>query len=613
MAIARIQMPDGKIARFEVPDAAPRPIGKELGRQAGLTARYVAEGIASPFATVANLPAAASNAVLGTNFPEQNAAVSNLLTSAGLPNPQGGTERVVGDVSRALEGVGSGAPISKIAGAPKYVRDMLSSNLGTQAASAIGAAGSAGLTREAGGGAGAQLAAGIVGGVIPVGGYQVAARGLGDLYGAGKEAVKPFTTSGRNQIVGGILADSADNPSVAAANLKNVKQYVPNSPVTTAEASGDAGIAGLQRGFRNQGANPFSDIESQQNAARNRVFDILAGDKDITAVERAARDANTAPLRETAFGSKRNVLPMEPLDEIAAIMKSPVGKRDAVSSAMKWARDKISAVKDPEELYAIRQDINDAMQGKFDGDKPALRLAKSQLKQVKDALDNAIERGAPGFKAYVEKYAAASKPINQQELLQDIRNRVSLAAAPDQRTGYEFLSQPKLSNILRDESGELKRTLTPDQLTVLGSVSKDMERSAAINARNIRASGSDTVQNLNGGKVVKEFLSEHAAGKLPLGIGIVLQSMSEKQINELTVEALKDPQLARRLLVELKPETAKQSYSNAAAQKFIAQVLGSMRGTLSTPTQVMVNPNQPNPYTKQDLQKAFEAKKGLKQ
>lgn len=575
-------------AKASVASDSQPSMGKQLARQAGLTARYAIEGVASPFATVANLPAAASNAIFGTDLPEQNQALSESLTSLGLPQPQGGTERVVGDISKALSSTATGGGLSKLAGAPKYVIDAFNAKLGTQAASAIGAAGSAGLTREAGGGAGAQLAAGLVGGVLPVGSYQVAARGLGDLYGAGKEAVKPFTTSGREQIVGGILAESADDAQRAAQNLANVKQYVPNSPVTTAEAAGDAGLAGLQRGFRNQGANPFSDIESQQNAARNRVFDRLAQDKSALALGREQRDAVTAPIREAAFGSKRNVLPMEPLDEITAIMKSPVGKRDAVSSAMKWAHDKIIAVKDPEELYAIRQDINDAMQGKFDGDKPALRLAKSQLKQVKDALDNTIERGAPGFKSYVEKYAAASKPINQQEVLQDIRNRVSLTAAPDQRTGYEFLSQPKLSNILRDESGELKRTLTPDQLSVLGNVSKDMERSASLNARNIRASGSDTAQNLNGGKVVKQFLSEHAVGKIPLGIGRLLQGMSEKQINELTIESLKDPQLARRLLIELKPEAAKQNYSGAMAQRLTAQLLGSMRGITATQNQQKV-------------------------
>lgn len=613
-----VDLPDGTIAEFpdEMSDvaiaqvlrskfaktAAPEPVAqqepsfgqrladsfatrKELGRQLGLAGRYAIEGAAALPAMVANPIAAASNYAFGTNIPEQNQAVSQFLTRAGLPEPQDSTERVVGDVSRAVAGLGTGAPIARLAGAPQYVVNALGSNLGTQTASTVGSAAAAGVARESGYGAGTQLAAGLIGGVLPVGGYQSTARGLKSIIEGGKEAVRPFTTSGRNQIVGGVLAQSADDVGQAVNNIRNVREFVSGSPVTTAEAAGDAGIAALQRGFRNQAPKTFADIESQQNAARNVVFDELAKTKPVLTKMREQRDAVTAPLRDAAFASKKDIIPTEPIDKIKMIMNSPLSERDAVSTAMKWAKGKLNGVKDPERLYAIRQDINDAMQGKFDSDKPALRLAKSQLKEVKDALDLSIERGAPGFKAYVEKYAAESKPINQTEILQDLRNSVSLTGSPDRKTGYEFLSQPKLTSALRDTDGQLSRTLTPEQLGQLNNVRLDAERSASLNARNIRASGSDTVQNLNGGKVVRQFLSEHAVGRLPLGIGRVLQSMSEKQINELTMEALKDPQLARRLLVELKPETARQSLSGAATQKLTAQLLGSIRGTLSTPTE----------------------------
>jgi hypothetical protein len=613
-----VDLPDGTIAEFpdEMSDvaiaqvlrskfskaAAPEPVAqqepsfgqrladsfatrKELGRQLGLAGRYAIEGAAALPAMVANPIAAASNYAFGTKIPEQNQAVSQLLTRAGLPEPQDSTERVVGDVSRAVAGLGTGAPIAKLVGAPQYVVNALGSNLGTQTASTVGSAAAAGEAREGGYDAGTQLAAGLIGGVLPVGGIQSTARGLRSLIEGGIEAGKPFTTSGRNQIVGGVLAQSADDVGQAINNIKNIREFVPGSPVTTAEAAGDAGIAALQRGFRNQAPKTFADIESQQNAARNVVFDKLAKTKPVLTAMREQRDAITAPLRDSAFASKKDIIPTEPIDKIKMIMNSPVSERDAVSTAMKWAKGKLTGVKDPERLYAIRQDINDAMQGKFDSDKPALRLAKSQLKEVKDALDLSIERGAPGFKAYVEKYAAESKPINQTEILQDLRNSVSLTGSPDIKTGYEFLSQPKLTSALRDTDGQLSRTLTPEQLSQLNNVRLDAERSASLNARNIRASGSDTAQNLNGGKVVKQFLSEHAVGRLPLGIGRVLQSMSEKQINELTMEALKDPQLARRLLVELKPETARQSLSGAATQKLTAQLLGSIRGIISTPTE----------------------------
>jgi len=607
-------MPDGKIARYEVPDAEPRSIGKEIGRQAGLTARYAIEGVASPFATVANLPAAASNAIFGTDLPEQNQALSESLTSLGLPQPQGGTERVVGDISKALSSTATGGGLSKLAGAPKYVINALNNNLGTQAASAIGAAGSAGLTREAGGGAGAQLVAGLAGGVLPVGGAQVATRGLSDLYGAGKEAVKPFTTSGREQIVGGILAESADDAQRATQNLGNVKKYIPNSPVTTAEAAGDAGLAGLQRGFRNQGANPFSDIESQQNAARqSAIADIARSPQELEgAIQNRAM--TTGPLYDKAqaeglagkdfSGIARKIdSAIESVGTETQAGKELLRIKSAISGSLPQKSSVSTGLLDEAGAPITRTAPQDIKQGglvqlyrelrdrvakvsEMEGAYPS--AVRGVLKPIIRDLGQSLESQSPNLKEANSAFRALSPDIEQMQALQDLRNKVSLTASPDTRTGYEFLSQPKLSAALRDTKGELAKTLTPKQLQQLNAVKLDAERSAALNARNIRASGSDTAQNLNGGKVVKRFLSEHAVGKLPLGIGRLLQSMSEKQINELTMESLKDPQLARRLLVELKPEAAKQSYSGAMAQKLTAQLLGSMRGITATQNQQKV-------------------------
>lgn len=573
------------MAQMDAAVAAPvakRGIGRELLRQGGLTARYATEGLLAIPAMVANIPAGLYNEGadliqgegVGYRFPEQNAAVSQALTSIGLPNPENATERVVGDASRSLVGLGGVNSLAKTA--PMYINKALTSNIGTQAASAITGAVSGGVTRELGGGPGAQLAASLAGGILPVAGYQVVTRGLKDTARAVSTATEPLTEKGQRQIVGRLMTENADDAQRAAQNLKDIPEYVPGSPVTTGEAAGDAGLAAMQRGLRNQAGNPFADIESQQNAARNRAFDIVARDKDLAALDKVNRDAVTAPLREKAFAGKRNVLPKEPLDEIMKIRKSPVGKRDSVNAAMMWAQKKILAVKDPEELYAIRQDINDAMQGKFDSDKPALRLAKSQLKQVKDALDNTIERGAPGFKQYVEKYAELSKPINQQEIMMDVRNRVSMAGSPDIKTGYDFLSQPKMSGILRDETGELARNLSPEQLQVLGNISKDMERSASLNARNVRALGSDTAQNINAQAMVGDFLAQRAADRLPLGLGKIIQTMGKEKVNVLLTEAFKDPKLARQLLIELRPELKNTPYSGAMTQKLLAQTIGSL-------------------------------------
>src|SRR5690606_24840681 len=88
--------------------------GGTLARQGGLTARHFVEGALTLPAMAANVPASLYNAAAdlvagegnGFRFPNQMEAVSGLLSDAGLPEPEGATERVVGDMSQALVGAG---------------------------------------------------------------------------------------------------------------------------------------------------------------------------------------------------------------------------------------------------------------------------------------------------------------------------------------------------------------------------------------------------------------------------------------------------------------------------------------------------------------------------
>ncbi|WP_208280579.1 hypothetical protein [Massilia oculi] len=208
-------MPDGRIARFEVPEgttpeqaqqaiaaqlgqrksAAParsKPFGEDLGdaladvpRQVGLTARHALEGVGDAFDSfVGNPLRTLASPILG-NKPtaRTGAAVADLV---GLPQPRTSTERIVGDASRLVAGgagmLGSAAKaVEATSGVPQAVARLLASNSGQQLASA-GAAGLAGgYTRETGGGDGAQLVASLAAGVAApaaIGGAQRAAAAV---------------------------------------------------------------------------------------------------------------------------------------------------------------------------------------------------------------------------------------------------------------------------------------------------------------------------------------------------------------------------------------------------------------------------------------------------
>ncbi len=93
---------------------------KEVGRQVGLTGRYIAEG--NPYTalpllvgnianTGINYATSGINKLTGSNIPQltmPSREFSNALTDVGIPQPQGATEELVGNISRGVAGAGGG-------------------------------------------------------------------------------------------------------------------------------------------------------------------------------------------------------------------------------------------------------------------------------------------------------------------------------------------------------------------------------------------------------------------------------------------------------------------------------------------------------------------------
>lgn len=171
----------------------------DVPHQLGLTARHTIEGLGDVVNFAASPVRGALNAVLPkrggglagqiTGTPEQGAiAPINFRGAAdaiGLPQPQNGTERIVGDAARTLAGalvpIGAGASLARNAtGVTQGVGRVLASNPVQQLTSAAAAGGAGGYTRETGGNAGSQLAASLAAGVaapFALGGGQRLAQG----------------------------------------------------------------------------------------------------------------------------------------------------------------------------------------------------------------------------------------------------------------------------------------------------------------------------------------------------------------------------------------------------------------------------------------------------
>lgn len=171
-------------AKAATPQGEPYSLGKDLGRQIGLTARYGIEGVGSSLDFLAS-PIRAGLNLAGANIkPGGGETLANALN---LPKPQTSTERVVGDASRFMAGsavpLGAANKVAKTTtGATQAVASQMAMRPATQIISA-GASGAADkLTGEMGGGEGARLAASLGAGIATpfvVDKVQNAAQSLG--------------------------------------------------------------------------------------------------------------------------------------------------------------------------------------------------------------------------------------------------------------------------------------------------------------------------------------------------------------------------------------------------------------------------------------------------
>lgn len=607
--VGRVAFPDS-MSNDEIADAIRTNILKEpkkespsrvkqLGRQLGLTGRYLVEGATA-------LPAMAADALsyvaqMGTDpirggnpafihsisqQPNTSSVISGLLDEAGLPRPEGSTEEMVAAPSRALAGGGGLLGVAQKLTGPTAAA--LSQLPVQQAAGAIGGGLATETARQAGLPPWAQVAAGLVGGVgVPLGVQGAAALTRSAARGT-KAAAQPFTSAGRDRIAGTILANQADDAGRAASNLESATEIVPGSVQTAGAASRDAGLLALEKGIRSRNPSPFATRLSEQNAARQSALDRIAGTPADIADDVAARSLATDAAREAAFTGARQASVQRVLDKADEILASPAGARKPVQQAVGEFRETIARETDPARLYAVRQDIGDALAGKFGGEKASLKLASKELIALRESLDDAIDDAAPGFKAYLERYKELSRPINQKEALQELQNRSALAA-PDITTGREFLSQARFSrnldNLLRDKL--VARSLTDDQVRTARAVAADLDLGASINSPLIRAPGSDTTQNLSLANIAASIRQGNTRSQVPRLMQPLLKPFerfyrySDEQINELLTEAMLDPKLAAQMMRRATPSGA-QALANNLSIKARQLGLGAGVGTAAT-------------------------------
>ena len=546
------------------PQTQSMPMGSvdDLMRQLGLTARAGITGATSIPTMMADALTGLVNAGTGkqTMMPSSK-GLQNLLDYIGLPKPQSAQERVVQDITSGLAGVAG--PAAAAGRMVPLAKEFFTTNLPAQVGSAAGAAGLSGYAREEDVGPMGQLLASLAGGVGGAGGMvgstkQMREANIPAVMRTAQEFVRPLTEGGREVITGKVLRSLAREPETAIENIAAFRPTVPGYQPTTAQASRDIGLIAAETPIKGLATGgPFEAQQLQANQARLAIVDRMAKDESALKQAIAKRDEVTAPMRKKAFEAStvspetfQSAVSLTVNKTIDDILASDVGARGTVKKAMTWARDQLAEGTTPQRMYEVRKDLRDAAQGLLDKEGSAYSLAKGQLEQVIRSVDDAIEAAAPGYKNYLDKYAASSRGIEKLEAAQGFKSKVISTIPDPSRAGDFLLSQPAFTRAIR--AAEQDTNLSKTQLMMLKKVAEDLD--SGVLSRAAKSPGSDTFKNMSFANVIGGIVGKQMFGEVSPALNKVafpmqwLYNGTDDKIRELLVESMLDPKLAARLM-----------------------------------------------------------------
>ncbi len=488
--------------------------------------------------------------------------MSRLLGNiAGVAVPVAGAEAAIATGGRALaEAAGNPALLAKVG-------NFAAGNGGVVSKAAYGAAqGAAGGALLSGGQPGTDpmdsigLGA-VLGGSVPIAGAAIR-------YGAGtaKALAAPFTDAGRAGIAQKSLqgeaikdplnnaqiavpaapipsasATPAENAAVAAAHrvsaedavnraaaggriAANFNEIVPGSQPTLAQATGNAGLAALERAAMSRSPNAFAERQLANYSARNAFMDQIKGTPETLEAAIAKRDSEALPFLRSALDGARPANANPVMAEIESIVAGRSGQRDEVVKALEKVKGKLDLGEgkglqsDVEQLYGIRQSINDQLTTVAGRDNSASQLASKELIQVRDKLDDSIQKAAPGFKEFLTTYSSLSKPVDAQRYLQGLdltdqtSNRITLNKVKSAIT--------KIDKMRKAPGANEAKSIADDQMNMLKDLQSDLQREA--HSSRGMALGSNTFQNFATNQLIDQMMPG-LAGKLapvtPSGLG----------------------------------------------------------------------------------------------
>jgi hypothetical protein len=359
------------------------------------------------------------------------------------------------------------------------------------AGGAINGGASAGLVNPNDAGTGA-----VIGGAIPI-----ASKVLGEtgslLYNGAKKAIAPFTEAGRKQILlDNITKMMGDNASTFARNMANAKGATEGFTPMAGQVSGSHELAAFQRMFQQRNSGLMQPAVDAQRTALAAGANRLGG----TDLERAALDSARSDAVNSLYANgKADMIESSPALE--ALFKRPAianavnaaklnasnrGADGIVSENMlngvlhqdgapdyigtkttNYANSKgINGVGDfsVNPIYSGKtlQDIKFALDAakKFNPNaSTGERMTQSGVMDASTAFNKFLTDNVPDMRKADAIYSDMSKPINQMDLGNAIRDKFIPALERDKPTPSQ-LNIANIGKIVNDTGDTLARQVT---------------------------------------------------------------------------------------------------------------------------------------------------------
>ena len=593
MPVARFQMPDGRIGRFEVPDGTtPEQAKAMIAEQFVRSKPGPAEQPMQPF-----VPSGEREQPSWTS-PEGIAGNPVTRFALGAASPMQGIQQIAEKAPFLPGPLGLLSAAAK-AGTPdmQQLEGMKREGMRQQGAEGMDIAGMAGqIASPAVWGAAKALPAatstaqrigqgammgGGFGAATPVTqgddfwGTKAAQAGTGLAVGAaipaGIDAAKfgartvrniadPFLPGGVDRTVGRTAAAAAGDKNAEIVRLlRENKQIVPGSAPTAGEAAAPAGRAefsGLQEAVRPHQPSAFDAVTQAQNAARVNALRTVWHDKAALASAEGTRSATANVNYGKAYEQAVRADP-----ELLQLSQNPFFK-EALPDAFRLAQAKgINPKTDLTQfLHFVKISLDKQVQRT--GDTALVNTERAAVENVKKSLLNWMATKNPSYELARSTFAQQSQPINQMQVGQYLENKLVPAmsdqgASPGQRAAL-------YAQALRDAPGTLKRATGQPRYEELGDVlSPTQVRSAQnVGADLGRTAEHDRLARLGSSKA-RELLGQTAPTAPALGMFnpkySVLKSLTNRlagRVEGKSVERLADLMRDPKKLADLMEKAA---------------------------------------------------------